>query len=278
MCDVRRTGPAIVSSLLLAMMILSTLATGQTSPGNADMQTQSAPAQTQPQNTTDGDWHFSVSPYLWFAGLSGTVGAFGHETSVHASIGDILSNFEMGLMTAAEVRKNHWVVPLDFMWIKLEADHALPFDPGVSYAVVKVSEVVLTPGVGYRVVDNDKTTVEARVGLRYWHLGQNISFQPSGVLNNFSPSANWVDVVAGSKIERVLTPKVLLTIFGDAGAGGANIDYQFGGLLGYKLSQKAILQAGWRYLDVNYRNSPPQLFVYDAHQSGALLGVTFNFK
>lgn len=274
----RRSMPITLSLLLFAMMICSTLAAAQTSSSSPDAQTNGTPTQAQPDNTTDNGWHFSASPYLWFAGVSGTVGAFGHETSVHASIGDILSNFEIGLMTAGEVRKGRWLLPMDLMWIKLEADRATPFDPGLSYATVKISEFVLTPGFGYRIVDNEKTKVDGQVGLRYWHLGQNISFQPSGVLNNFSPSANWVDVVAGAKIEQAVSPKVLVTIFGDAGAGGANIDYQVGGLLGYKLSEKAILQAGWRYLDVNYRNSPPQLFVYDAHQSGALLGVTFNFK
>jgi hypothetical protein len=278
MRDVRRSSPAIVSSLLFAVTMCSTFAAGQTSSANLDTQNAGTAAQTQAQNSTDNGWHFSASPYLWFAGLSGTVGALGHETSVHASIGDILSNFEIGLMGAAEARKNRWVIPMDLMWIKLKADHATSFDPGVSYATVKITQFVLTPGFGYRIVDNEKTKIDGQVGLRYWHLGQNVSFQPSGVLNNFSPSANWVDVVAGAKIEQAVSPKVLVTIFGDAGAGGANIDYQFGGLLGYKLSEKAILQAGWRYLDVNYRNSPPQLFVYDAHQSGALLGVTFNFK
>lgn len=44
-------------------------------------------------------------------------------------------------------------------------------------------------GVGYRIVDREKLKVDARAELRYWHLGQNLSFQPSGILNNFSLSA-----------------------------------------------------------------------------------------
>ena len=273
---VRTTTPAILSALLCTMMICSAHAAGQTSSTGTEPQTTATPAQTQPDNASDTGWHISASPYLWFAGLSGTVGAFGHNASVHASIGDILSNFEIGLMGAGEIRKGRWLMPMDLMWIKLEADHATPVEAGVSYATVKVTQTIFTPGFGYRIVNNEKTKVDGQVGLRYWHLGQNVTFQPSG--DNFAPAANWVDVVAGAKIEQALSPKVLVTVFGDAGAGGANVDYQFGGLLGLKLSEKAILQAGWRYLDVNYRNSPPQLFVYDVHQSGALLGVTFNLK
>jgi hypothetical protein len=181
-------------------------------------------------------------------------------------------------MGAGEIRKGRFLLPMDFMWVKLTADKATPFDPGISYVRLKVTQVVFTPGVGYRVMDHEKLKVDAQVGLRYWHLGQNLSFQPSGIFSNFSPSANWVDVVSGAKISGALTPKVLVTVFGDAGGGQANSDYQVGGLLGYKVSEKIVLQAGWRYLDVDYRTNAPALFVYDVHQSGILFGLNWTLK
>src|ERR1700756_2582263 len=67
------------------------------------------PAAPTPQKAaTDPDegWHFAVSPYLWLAGMHGTVGAFGHDASVHASFGDIFHNLNMGLMGAGEARHN----------------------------------------------------------------------------------------------------------------------------------------------------------------------------
>lgn len=73
-----------------------------------------------------------------------------------------------------------------------------------------------------------------------------------------------------------LSPKATIMVLGDAGGGGANLDYQVAGLLGYKVKPNIIMQAGWRYLDVNYR--PSSNFVYDAAQSGLLLGVTINLK
>jgi hypothetical protein len=227
---------------------------------------------------SDSGWHVDISPYLWFPGLSGTIGVLGRNASVHASPGDILSNLGIGLMGAMEVRKNRVVLPVDFMWVKLEGDRATPFNPGVSYINVNVKQAILTPGAGYRIVDQDKLKVDARVGLRYWHLGQNLSFQPSGIFSNSSQSANWVDVIAGAKFEGVLTPKVLVTVLGDAGGGGAAVDYQIATLLGLKVSKKVLLQAGWRYLDVDYRTNAPALFVYDVHQSGGIAGVTIRLK
>ncbi len=69
-----------------------------------------------------------------------------------------------------------------------------------------------------------------------------------------------------------------ITVAGDVGAGGANLDYQFAGLLGYRVGRKVVLQAGWRYLYVDYQPGAPKLFVYNTHMSGALLGATFNVK
>jgi hypothetical protein len=136
----------------------------------------------------------------------------------------------------------------------------------------------LTPKIGYRIVDGEKFKVDALIGFRYWHLGQNFSFQPSGLLGNLSPTQNWVDGVAGGKIEAALSPKLILTIAGDAGGGGADLDYQALGALGLRVSKKVILQAGYRYLYVNYHTNPPKLLLFDAHSSGAVLGVTFNLK
>ena len=75
-----------------------------------------------------------------------------------------------------------------------------------------------------------------------------------------------------------LSSRPVITVLGDAGGGGANLDYQVAGLLGYKIRPTIILLAGWRYLDVNYHPHGTFRFVYDAAQSGLLLGITFNVK
>jgi hypothetical protein len=266
-----------LSILIAAMCVSCTLTLAQNQPQEAAAHAQSigrpAPQKTP---TSGGHWHIAVSPYLWFAGVHGTVGALGHEASVHASAADVLSHFNIGLMGAAEARYKRLTIPVDFMWIKLSDDKGLPFETGLNSVKIKLTQMILTPSVGYRLVDKDKITIEARVGFRYWHLGQNLTFEPSGVLSNISKSANWVEVVSGGKIVAILSPRVLITILGDAGGGGANLDYQVAALLGVKLKPNFTLQGGWRYLDVNYR--PKSSFVSDVAQSGLLLGVTFNVK
>jgi hypothetical protein len=49
------------------------------------------------------------------------------------------------------------------------------------------------------------------------------------------------------------------------------------GLLGLKVKKSIILKAGWRYLDVHYRNNSNQ-YLYNVASTGLILGATFNFK
>ena len=237
----------------------------------------SAASQAKPsaQTSSDTGWHVAISPYLWLSGVNGTVGARGHETSVHASVGDVLSNFDIGILAAADIRYNRIVMPVDFMWMKLSDLKGLPFEEGTTSVKAKLNEDILTPKIGYRVIDKEKFKVDGLVGFRYWHLGTTLTLQSNTTSDSFYQAQNWVDAVGGARIQVMLTPKVLVTILGDAGGGGANSDYQVAGLFGFKL-KKVVLQAGWRYLHVNYR--PSSGFVDDVGMSGFIMGVTIPLK
>src|SRR5690349_21759043 len=95
---------------LLIMIAMATLALLLCVPLNAQEQlavttrqtSSSSPAQTTAPPSDNDGWHFSLSPYLWLAGTHGTVGALGHDTSAHASVGDLLSHLDIGAMGAAE--------------------------------------------------------------------------------------------------------------------------------------------------------------------------------
>lgn len=227
----------------------------------------------------DGGWHFALSPYLWFAGAHGTVGALGHNVSLHASPGDLLSHFDIGLMGAAEVRRKRFLLTGDMIWIRLSDSHALPF-PGLGAvsADARVGEFVWTSKLAYRVIDHKKMKADANVGVRYWHLGQKLNFNPSTLGINFNGSQSWADIVIGGRVQLPAGKKTVVEALGDVGGWNATakLDYQFAVLLGYKLSPKWTLEAGYRYLFVDYRNGPAGVF--NMVTSGALLGATWNIK
>jgi hypothetical protein len=228
------------------------------------------------QTTPDEGWHVEIRPYLWFAGIHGTVGALGNEASVHAGFSDIFSNLNIGLMSAVETRYKRIVIPVDFIWMSLSDEKTLP--PGFAATSIKadLTQVILAPRVGYRFVDSGKVQVDALVGFRYWHMGTALTPMPGGPAP--SDSANWVDAIAGAKMQAKLAPKLKVLVLGDIGGGGANSDYQAAGALGYELNKKWTLSAGYRYMAVNYRPNTHIGFVNDTATSGILVGATWNIK
>ena len=197
--------------------------------------------------------------------------------SVHASPADLLSNFRFGLMGTTEVSRKGFVATIDMVWARLGDTKALPPTRlGATSADFKADLFILTPKIGYRLINREKIKIDALTGFRYWHLGQTLEFSPSRLGLSFNGSQNWADPLVGGRIEVPLSPKLAVSIFGDVGGWGAGsqLDYQIGGILGYKWKPKWTLQAGWRYLDVDYRGAT----IYDAATSGVAIGVTYSMK
>ena len=238
--------------------------------------TPATPASPQVGEPTS-DWHFAISPYLWLPGVHGAVGAHGHAVGVHATPGDLLSNFRFGLMGLFDTRYKRIVMPVDMMWIRLADSRGIPLTDEEISAKLNGSEFLLTPKIGYRLIDTEMIKVDALTGFRYWHFGQSVKFNPSVTGLNFSSSQNWVDPLVGGRILANLSPKILVTIGGDVGGWGAGsqLDYQFGALLGFRIKPSVVLQAGYRYLSVDYRSGGT---IINLITSGAVLGATFTLK
>lgn len=229
----------------------------------------------------DEGWHFAVSPYLWLPGVHGTAGAFGNDVGFKASAGDLLSKAKLAFLGAAEARRSRFVTTLDLLYMRLEDDKATPFpNVGASSADVKVDALFLTPKVGVRLINQEKIKADFLTGFRYWHFGEDVTFVGGPLGVNFSKSQDFVDPLVGGRILAALSPKIVATIAGDVGGWGAGsqLEYQAVGLLGYKIKPKVILQAGYRYLYLDYQKSGIANASLRTAFSGVILGVTFNLK
>jgi hypothetical protein len=242
----------------------------------ANSQAQAGARSDNAPTLSSSDWQFYVSPYLWFSGIHGKVGAAGRDISVHAGFGDIFSNLNFGLMALSELRHKKILLVTDLMWIKLSDEKALPENfLGQISAKAKTQNFMLGPEVGYRVLEKPKLNLDAFTGFRYWHLGSSLEIRPS--LFRISTSQNWVDPLVGARIQTPLSSKLRATVLGNVGGFGvgAELEWQVAGLLGYQIKNRFTLQAGYRYLDVNYRSGG---FKYDVAMNGLLLGATIRIK
>jgi hypothetical protein len=229
---------------------------------------------------SDPAWHINLNFYLWLPGTHGILGANGYDVAYKASAGDLLSNFRFGLMAALAAQRGRFVMIDDMIWVRIEANKqvVLPV-PNVPQLTgqAKAGQFILTPEFGYRVFDGEKLKIDAIGGFRYWHLESSLQFTPPVRNNNFSTSSNWADPLMGGRIQVPLSRRVLATVLGDAGGWGtgAQSDYQILGILGFQVSSKWSLGAGYRYLYVNYRSGS---FIYQTAMSGALIGVNYSLK
>src|SRR5260370_7747855 len=86
----------------------------------------SAAAPQSSAATPDGNWHFAITPYIWFAGAHGTAGFLGPDASFHPSFADIFTYLNIGLMAAREARKDRFLIPLHFICLNLSTATGLP--------------------------------------------------------------------------------------------------------------------------------------------------------
>jgi len=280
-CKFRQTAAslaiAMVVSLSLCRVTNAEEPTGGDTPAQATNNASPGTAAAAP----DEDWHADLALYLWLAGTHGTIGIGGHDVDYRASPSDLLSHFRFGLMGTVQANHGRFVLINDLMWVRLRATNTttlpLPGQPTLS-AEAKAWQFILTPEIGYRFLDREKIKIDALMGLRYWHVGSSLQFTPSPFGRTFSGSLNWADPLMGTRILFPLSPKLLVTIWGDAGGWGAGsqLDYQIFGAIGYRLSEKFSLGGGYRYLFVNYR--PGNSGIYESALSGAVIGVNYHYK
>src|SRR5580704_4405144 len=158
-----RSALFFVLAWALLFFISGTAVLAQGSPGPS--------SQIESPTPSEDGLHVSITPYLWFAGVHGTTGVFGHDASVHADFGDIFNYLNIGAMGQLEVRYNRVIMPVDFMWMKLSDNQGLPLnDLGVQSIKAKMTETMLAPKIGYRVANGKRVKVDALIGIRYWHL------------------------------------------------------------------------------------------------------------
>lgn len=240
----------------------------------ADVYSPVAP-ETQQVETAEG-WTFSVAPYFWAAGISGEVGSFGLPTvDIDASFSDIFDHLDFGAMAVGEARYDRYSIFGDIIYSKISGSAGTPL--GILASSVEVSSETFMGliGAGYSLVDNSSGRLDVVGGVRVWSADTDVSFS-GGILDGVSRSdgATWVDAVAGLRGNYSITPKVYLTGWGLVGAGGADIDWDVAGAIGYRFNDSISAVAGYRALGVDYSNDG---FVFDVVQQGPILGMVVRF-
>jgi hypothetical protein len=250
----------------------------------------SSPATAAP-DVFDGNWHFSVTPYLWLPYVDGTATynvRGGGTINAEVDPGSYLQNLDFAGMVIGQARKGEWSVFTDYIYLHLSGDRSpirYVTDPTGNVAVplsvagsASVVSNVWTLAGGYTVWRGESAFADVYVGVRMldfqstigWNFATPVATLPPG--GGASRSLNKWDAIVGFKGQvRLGDGNWSLPYYFDIGTGSNNWTWQALLGVGYHFS--------WGELSLvmrslNYYFDDDKL---DLHLTGPALGATFEF-
>lgn len=221
------------------------------------------PAAAQPASD---EWNVLVAPYLLGAAMSGTTTVRGVGVDVDLSASDIFSNLQFGAMGIVVARKSAWGFGSDLIWMALGTtvrDTNVDFNQG-AFAFYGLRQ--LSPAA------------DVTFGLRVNTLQGELTFKGPDVTR--SQDKTWVDPIAGVTLRTPADRRVQLRLYSEIGGFGAGSDltWQVFPTMSLRLTEKASLEFGYRWLDLDYATGEgTEAFRYDVLTQGPVIGFGFRF-
>lgn len=223
-----------------------------------------------------GAWQYRLTPYLWGAGLEGTVGTLGRRARIDKGFGDILEDLELGGMLGFEARRDRFGLLGDVLHVRLGESGTMVAPPGVpASAAARTRTTTALLAAQYRVADDDWGYVDVLGGVRHWSLHADVRLGPPVGLGERN-SERWTDPVIGIKGLYHLGPRTYAMGWGMVGGFdvGARSSSDLMLALGYTLNADMAVLFGYRRLAVDYRDNG---LVFDTVQRGPAIGLDYRF-
>jgi len=230
-------------------------------------------------SSADDEWSFGLAPYVWTAGISGNVAAFGAPTAnIDVSPVDVLEDLDMAFMGVGVAQHGRWGLFMDIVYSDVSTDSKNTPGPLFGSASVTAETFFVTPMLEYQAIDNGWSELYPMAGVRVWYSKTELSLT-SGLLNGrtFSDDATWVDPTIGLRGRIKLDRNIWLTGWGIV--GGFDVDHDqfmwdvFGGVT-YGFNDWASAVVGYRATGTDYSDGG---YVYDITMQGPVIGAVFRF-
>jgi hypothetical protein len=239
------------------------------------------------------DWEFSVAPYLWGAGLEGTLEAERVSADVDTPFSDIWDNLDAGVLTQFEARRGKLSLTTNLVYLKLSPVAERPTNPLLpvpprpgSFSVRTVIQqgiLELRPTwevASFEPAAGARLALDLGAGARVVWLDQHlhVALRPGVPVGPFSrrfdESTDWVDFVAAARVRARLGEKLGLVVAGDYGGfdigSSSHRTWSLLGFFTYSLGEHWDLALGWRTLEF-------ERAVAHLEMAGPLVGGTYRF-
>lgn len=212
------------------------------------------------QSTDDSEnWKFGLELYGWLPKISGDT-ASGSEIDVGQ--GELLDVLQMTLQGIVGVSKGKWSFTVDAVYLSVEDDQygSSTESSGIvpTNTDVDLNTWIVTPTIGYTVLENEKSKLRIIGGVRYLSLDLDVDV---GIATSppqtpsISYSGDEWDGIIGVNGHIDLNEQWYLPFYLDIGTGDSDLTWQAALAVGYRFSSFDVL-AGYRYLTWDFDDSP----------------------
>lgn len=204
-------------------------------------------------------WTFSLSPYLWAAGINGEAGTIPGlpPADVDEGFSDIVNDLQFSGMLFYSARKGRFGISGDIQYVQtLTKDNALA--PLFARNELSSKSFVFSVLGEYLLVDDERSTLRLAGGARLWSVENELKLS-TGLLpgTSIKGEETWVDPVVGMSGRFNLGPKVFLSGWAFVGGFGVGADVTadlFAGV-GYRVTDSISSTLGYRWVKVDYENN-----------------------
>ena len=179
---------------------------------------------------------------------------------------EVFSNLQFGAMGVVTAKKGAWGVGADVIWMALGTtvrNTNVDFNQG-AFAFYGVRELGPAADVTF--------------GVRVNTLQGQFTFKTLGL--DVEQSQTWVDPIVGISLRTPGRGRLVARVYGEIGGFGlgSDITWQIFPTVGLRVGEKATLDFGWRWLDLDYTSGEGnEQFGYDVLTQGPVAGMTFRF-
>lgn len=229
------------------------------------------------------EWEFDGNFYVWMPSIDAGLQNGG---DISIPFETILEDLDMIFMAGVGVSKGKWWFKTDVIYFDIsQRNNGLVTIPGrrrdIDFATssrVEMEAWIVTPSVGYKLVDAERGTLDVFAGARYLWLDVELKLKTVGPLttrsDRISDSGSVWDGIVGFRGYVDFGPNVFLPYYADVGGGESDLTWQAFAGAGWRFKHVDAI-VGWRYLEYKFKGSSPVLEGLTVN--GPQIGVTWKF-
>ena len=237
-----------------------------------------------PQSSDDEEMHIEIRPYVWLAGIYGTLRVENRTASTGSGTdsGSLLGMLDFAAAAQVEVSKGRWRLILDENYVNLGTTGTGPL--GLVTIGVQPTMNIFEFGGSYTFasIPNDKATsadplppvltAEVLGGGRWFHLG--LGLEPENA-DPVEGSRNLLGAFIGNRVK--VSPHPAITLIGKYTVGtagvGSNFAWSADALADFRWKKGFSIGGGYRWLGLNADDGSNRVG-FDGTLRGLVLSLT----